>query len=93
MVIVVARAGQTSATVSFNVIECCTANIALDVGEGLLICIHTLKHTATMAVGFSHEVSIVLPGPVWRAAGLGWDHEQTGSARHVAQSTEYAMIR
>ena len=35
----------------------------------------------------SHDVSIVLPGPGWRAAGLGWDRDYSWSSRHVAHST------
>ena len=90
--IVVARAGQTSATVSFNMVEQCTISAALTARDGLLVCIHTLKHSAFVCVMLSHEVAVVLPGPGWRAAGLGWDHEEAGSGGHVAHCTWHAMV-
>ena len=88
-------AGQPRATVSLHMVEQGTVGVAdSSCLQGLLVLIHTLVHGAMMIMSpvSAHEVAIELPGPVWGAAGLGWDHDYGGSGGHVAHSTWYVVV-
>ena len=74
-VLVIRWAGKTSVACCFiNMVECHSMTVTLTSRQRLLVFIHTLKHSAMMIwmVSLCHDISIVLPGPGWRAAGLGF---------------------
>ena len=54
----------------FNMVEQDTIGVSHTVTQGLLVFIHTLVHSAMVVTVLWHEVSIVLPGPGGRAAGI-----------------------
>ena len=69
-----------------------TISITLTSRLRLLVFIHTLKLGAMMSASLCHDISIILPGPGWRAAGLGWDHNYSWSRGHIAHSTRHIVI-
>ena len=76
----------------FNMVEQGTIGVAHAVTQGLLVFIHTLVHSAIVTHMCWLEVSMVLPGPGGRAAGLGWDHNYSGSSGHIAHSTRNIVL-
>ena len=94
-VLVIRWAGKmTVSTICFNMVENSTIYISMASCKRLLVFIHTLKHSTVMMVIVlrCHDVSIVLPGPGGRAAGLGWDHYYSGSSGHIAHSTRNIVV-